>query len=118
MAADFSVPFAQNQPIRRRDALKCGLATVGAAALAAGQAGAAETIRPKHDDRRCAPKRYDIKKSINLWAFPYPNRMTLRECLQLASLYIKIGGHTSNAIRHDQILSIHQKVPLQTGTSE
>jgi len=23
-------------------------------------------------------------KSINLWAFPYPERMTLRECLQLA----------------------------------
>jgi len=84
MADDFSVPFAQNQPIRRRDALKCGLATLGATALAAGQASAAETIRPKHDDRRCAPKRYDIKKSINLWAFPYPNRMTLRECLQLA----------------------------------
>ena len=84
MADDFSVPFAQNQPIRRRDALKCGLATIGAAALAAGQAGAAESIRPKYDDRRCAPKRYDIKKSINLWAFPYPNRMTLRECLQLA----------------------------------
>jgi hexulose-6-phosphate isomerase len=25
-----------------------------------------------------------MKKSINLWAFPYPNRMTLRESLQLA----------------------------------
>src|SRR5215475_4756337 len=25
-----------------------------------------------------------MKKSINLWAFPYPSRMTLRECLQLA----------------------------------
>ena len=25
-----------------------------------------------------------MKKSINLWAFPYPQRMTLRECLQLA----------------------------------
>ena len=25
-----------------------------------------------------------MKKSINLWAFPYPGRMTLRECLQLA----------------------------------
>src|SRR4051812_5415990 len=25
-----------------------------------------------------------MKKSINLWAFPYPDRMTLRECLQLA----------------------------------
>lgn len=25
-----------------------------------------------------------MKKSINLWAFPYPQRMTLEECLQLA----------------------------------
>jgi hexulose-6-phosphate isomerase len=25
-----------------------------------------------------------MKKSINLWAFPYPDKMTLRECLQLA----------------------------------
>ena len=25
-----------------------------------------------------------MKKSINLWAFPYPERMNLRECLQLA----------------------------------
>ncbi len=25
-----------------------------------------------------------MKKSINLWAFPYPQRMTLRECMQLA----------------------------------
>src|SRR3954468_15891368 len=25
-----------------------------------------------------------MKKSINLWTFPYPGRMTLRECLQLA----------------------------------
>ena len=25
-----------------------------------------------------------MKKSINLWAFPYPQRMNLRECLQLA----------------------------------
>ncbi|MDA1051163.1 MAG: sugar phosphate isomerase/epimerase [Planctomycetota bacterium] len=31
-----------------------------------------------------APKRYDMKKSINLWAFPYPDRMNLTQCLQLA----------------------------------
>jgi hexulose-6-phosphate isomerase len=30
------------------------------------------------------PHRYDMKKSINLWAFPYPQRMTLRQCIQLA----------------------------------
>src|SRR5207249_1357644 len=38
----------------------------------------------KLDPRRASPKRYDMKKSINLWAFPYPLRMTLKECLQLA----------------------------------
>ena len=84
MADAFSVPFAQNQPIRRRDALKCGLATLGVAALSAGQADTAEPTGRKPDERRSASKRYDIKKSINLWAFPYPDRMTLRECLQLA----------------------------------
>jgi hexulose-6-phosphate isomerase len=29
-------------------------------------------------------KRYAFKKSINLWAFPYPQKMTLEQCLQLA----------------------------------
>lgn len=47
-----------------------------------GQLAAAETAPP--DARRAAPKRYAMKKSINLWAFPYPDRMNLRECLQLA----------------------------------
>ncbi|MEZ6122991.1 MAG: sugar phosphate isomerase/epimerase family protein [Planctomycetaceae bacterium] len=27
---------------------------------------------------------YRMKKSINLWAFPYPQKMTLQQCLQLA----------------------------------
>jgi sugar phosphate isomerase/epimerase len=29
-------------------------------------------------------KRYEMKKSINLWAFPYPKKMTLKECFELA----------------------------------
>ena len=28
-------------------------------------------------------KRYDMKKSINLWALPYPDKMSLRECFEL-----------------------------------
>lgn len=28
-------------------------------------------------------KRYEMKKSINLWALPYPAKMSLRECLEL-----------------------------------
>ncbi len=38
----------------------------------------------KPDERRGSPRRFKMKKSINLWAFPYPQRMNLRECLQLA----------------------------------
>ena len=29
-------------------------------------------------------KKYAFKKSINLWAFPYPQQMTLEQCLKLA----------------------------------
>ena len=71
-------------PISRRDALKTtfAAATTAAAVLSGGRAPAAES--PKPDARKSSPKRYEMKKSINLWAFPYPERMSLRECLQLA----------------------------------
>ena len=65
-----------DHPISRRTALQAALAAGGLPALALGA--------DKADDRRASPKRYDMKKSINLWAFPYPQRMTLKECLQLA----------------------------------
>lgn len=32
---------------------------------------------------RSPAKRYDMKKSINLWALPYPEKMTLDECFAL-----------------------------------
>jgi hexulose-6-phosphate isomerase len=50
-------------------------------AAAPASAGAAASAP---DPRRASPKRYRMKKSIHLWAFPYPARMTLRECLRLA----------------------------------
>src|SRR5262245_43615408 len=77
MSAEHPCP----DPISRRAALTSALAA-GAAAVVAHQAGAAP--ERKADPRRAAAKRYDMKKSINLWAFPYPDRMTLKECLQLA----------------------------------
>ncbi len=67
-------------PLSRRDALKATLAGVGLTAAAFEPVHAA----PAPDVRRGSPKRYDMLKSINLWAFPYPERMSLRECLQLA----------------------------------
>jgi hexulose-6-phosphate isomerase len=83
-----NVPFAQTVAVDRRDALRCGLAALGLATAASGFAStstAHETPAAKPaDPRRSSPKRYEMKKSINLWAFPYPDRMTLRESMQLA----------------------------------
>jgi len=75
----------------RRDALRSGVvaATAGCAAAAVGtenQLASAESpaANPAPDERRAASKRYAMRKSINLWAFPYPDRMSLEECLDLA----------------------------------
>src|SRR3954452_14406332 len=72
-------------PMTRRTALRSTLAATGGATLmpaTSGLAGAVPQALP--DARRASPKRYRMKKSINLWAFPYPERMSLKECLQLA----------------------------------
>ncbi|XZE55605.1 sugar phosphate isomerase/epimerase family protein [Planctomycetaceae bacterium SH139] len=83
-----NVPFGQTVAVARRDALKCGLAALGAGVTAAGLAQTAiaqpRVVTQAKDDRRGATKRYAMKKSINLWAFPYPERMSLEECLRLA----------------------------------
>src|SRR5262245_6523710 len=71
-----------DQHLSRRAALKTALTVAGAAALMPSALSAAED--KQLDARRASPKHYDMKKSINLWAFPYPDRMALRECLQLA----------------------------------
>jgi L-ribulose-5-phosphate 3-epimerase len=59
---------------------------IGTALAAAAAVPASATAEPARapDDRRSSPRKYDMKKSINLWAFPYPQRMNLQECLQLA----------------------------------
>lgn len=51
----------------------------GAAMLTSRPASTAQTA-----SALAAPRRFKMKKSINLWAFPYPGKMTLRQCLQLA----------------------------------
>ena len=53
----------------RRELLAATAAALGAPALT-GQAPPAKR------------KRYPFKKSINLWAFPYPEKMSLEQCLQ------------------------------------
>jgi hexulose-6-phosphate isomerase len=70
----------------RRDAIKAGTFAAAASAGVGAVAAAQEKGKASQpDERRASPKRYDrMKKSINQWAFPYPDRMNLRECLQLA----------------------------------
>ncbi len=64
--------------VSRRTALQAAVAG-GALSLAATNKAQAQP-----DPRRASPRKYDVKKSINLWAFPYPEKMNLTECLQLA----------------------------------
>ena len=55
----------------RRELFAASAAMLGASASAA---------QPKAAPR----KKYPFKKSINLWAFPYPEKMSLEQCLRLA----------------------------------
>jgi len=64
--------------IERRKLL--AYAAFGTAAIA-GASTATEAVAAEPQK----PRRYDMKKSINLWAFPYPDKMTLKQCLQLAN---------------------------------
>jgi hexulose-6-phosphate isomerase len=81
MSTEQSEP--EKRSITRRTALQSALIAGGAAAITS-TAVASQPQPAKPDPRRASPRRFEMKKSINLWAFPYPERMTLRECLQLA----------------------------------
>lgn len=65
--------------LRRRDLLS--YAAFGGAALASATNASSASAA---DDESAPRRKYAMKKSINLWAFPYPDRMSLRQCLQLA----------------------------------
>jgi L-ribulose-5-phosphate 3-epimerase len=56
----------------RRTALGAALVATAASQVAAQDAAVG------------AAGKYKMKKSINLWAFPYPDQMSLKQCLQLA----------------------------------
>ena len=81
LAAPWGMPA---KPMTRRSSFKW-TASTAAGAMASIAATSSATGTPSgSDERRSSPKRYKMKKSINQWAFPYPERMNLRECMQLA----------------------------------
>ena len=55
-------------------------------------------------------KRYNMKKSINQWAFPYPDKMDLTRCLQLA----KDAGFDGIELNYDLVNDLSPK----SGTKE
>ena len=73
-------------PLGRRDLLAY-TAAVGSAIMATPGVAQAVGDAPKQKALTKAsrpPKRYEMKKSINLWAFPFPQQWSLKECFQIA----------------------------------
>ena len=57
------------------------------ATLLTGAAGSASVATAAGQQTEAGSKpQFKMKKSINLWAFPYPGKMTLRQCLHAASI--------------------------------
>ena len=79
----------QDAMFNRRDWIKYG-SLLGLTGFVDPNALTAESLRfpagsvQPDTDLQCSPKRYEMKKSINLWAFPYPAKLTLKECFELA----------------------------------
>jgi len=79
-------PVSNATRLQRRDML--AMAAAFGTSMIAGSAntqGASSPLVPRTSPRRKPAGRiYDMKKSINMWAFPYPDPWSLRECLELA----------------------------------
>ena len=85
----FNQPSNSGQTGLGRRELLAYTAAFGASFVAANglsdRASAEDTKKQTNSSPLAASqKRYDMKKSINMWAFPYPDKMSLEECFQLA----------------------------------
>ena len=80
LVAPWGSPEQSVQSFSRRSAFKMAIGATGLATVGTNNTIAQE----KSDPLKSSPKKFAMKKSINLWAFPYPDKMNLRECLQLA----------------------------------
>jgi L-ribulose-5-phosphate 3-epimerase len=94
--------------LTRRAAISAALAAAGGAA-AFGDAPVTAGPQPMTVEKR-PHKRYAMKKSINLWAFPYPDRMSLEQCLRLA----KAAGFDGIELNYD----LENDLSPKSGTKE
>ncbi|MBD3673639.1 MAG: sugar phosphate isomerase/epimerase [Planctomycetaceae bacterium] len=77
---------------------------------ALGAAGSLTSASQTANAEETTPRKYDMKKSINLWAFPYPDKMSLTECLQLA----KDAGFDGIELNYD----LESDLSPESGTKE
>ncbi|MCA9225961.1 MAG: sugar phosphate isomerase/epimerase [Planctomycetales bacterium] len=88
MSEPVSTSHANSSQLGRRELLAYsaafGSAFLAAQGIATGDEPSAEVPRTKPVRARVGQRRYDMKKSINMWAFPYPDTWSLKECLELA----------------------------------
>lgn len=105
---------ARSRGMTRRSLIGSAFAAAGALAAGGASHAAAAGQAPREagapDPRRTAPKRYDMKKSINLWAFPYPERMTLEECFTVA----RDAGYHAVELNYD----LESEISPKAGTAE
>ena len=100
--------------LKRRDLL--AYAAFGSAAIAAAgsnrraSAESAAAAAAAEGNAATDRRRYKMKKSINLWAFPYPDKMSLKECLQLA----KDAGFDGIELNYD----LESDLSPKSGTKE
>jgi len=71
----------KSQRLSRRELLAYTAAFGSTFVAAQGLAADAAAAKPART--KPPAKRYDMKKSINLWALPYPDKMSLAECFEL-----------------------------------
>ena len=80
------MPPSQTASSRRQWMAAGAAAAAGSGILTNATVGsAANEPEAKSTAAGHPPARTAMKKSINLWAFPYPDKMSLRQCMQLAA---------------------------------
>ena len=77
---------------------------------ALGAAGSLTAAPQVAEGAETVARKYDMKKSINLWAFPYADKMSLTECLQLA----KDAGFDGIELNYD----LESDLSPKSGTKE
>lgn len=100
--------MTDNSPASLRRRTLLSYAAFGAGSLTAMNTASASP-KPQESTKAETPK-YDMKKSINLWAFPYPDKMSLKECLQLA----KDAGFDGIELNYD----LESDLSPKSGTKE